>query len=244
MMDIELFEGITVAEARQNPLLNAALIERASIDGDVPEFRDATCALPEEGFRPAIPVVTEAINPILVGLMLERASNEIDRRFGAARIQAEQTALALRRPAEMVVSVPGYVAGEIPEPMEVPEPPASLLAEISPRKARYFTWLSIATTQGRRSLAPAIQSEIARRLQVSAGNYARPSIGADIRWLMSVFGPEDLDEGFSPIENAVAYFVEILRVRLESQGPLAFTVIPAANIPERRFGWIVRTSAP
>lgn len=242
-MELDIFEGLTIAEARRNPLLNAAIIERASIDGDVPEFRDATYELPEEGFRPAVPVITGAINPILVGLMLERASNEIERRFNAARIQAEQTALVQQQPADLIVSVPGYVAGEIPEPMLVPEPPASLLAGISPREARYFTWLSIATTQGRRSLAPAIQAEIERRLQVSAGNYAGPSKGADIRWLMSIFGPEDLDEGFSPVEAAVAYFVEILRVRLGDQEPLTFTVIPAANIPERRFGWIVRTSA-
>lgn len=221
-------------EDLDNPMLWAAIAERASIDGDVPELR--TGPPPVEGFRPAVPVVTDSINPIQVGLMLERASREIEARFQLAN----ETALTLAEgEGALVTSVPGYVAGRVPEPMEVEVPPAAVLAEIPEDKARYFTWLAVVTSQGRRSLAPSIQAELERRLRVSAGDYDRgKNFGAHIRWLLSVHGPDDLLEDFSPVSSAIAYFEEILRQRL----PCAFSVLPAAQISGRRFGWIVRTS--
>jgi hypothetical protein len=235
------FPKIDLSTHNANPMFRAAIAERASIDGDVPEFRDANEPLPVEGFRPAISVVTDSLNPILVGLMLERASREIEGRFQIARDSAEQTALALSQPANLPVSVQGYVAGEIPEPMVVEAPPASILADLPPDRARYFSWLSFATTQGRRSLAPAIQAELERRLGVSAGVYKRSTGHSDIRWLMTVFGPDDLLEDFSPVESAVSYFEGVLRNRFEQAGTLPFVVIPVASIPERQFGWVVRT---
>jgi len=234
------FPRIDLYTHNANPMFRAAVIERASIDGDVPEFRDPNEPLPVEGFRPAVPVVTDSLNPILVGLMLERASREIEARFQIARDAAEQTALTLAQPANLPVSVQGYVAGEIPEPMVVEAPPASILADVPPDKARYFSWLAFATTQGRRSLAPAIQAELERRLGVSAGAYKRSTLHSDIRWVMTVHGPEDLLEDFSPVEAAVSYFEGVLRARFEQVGPLPFCVVPVSNIPERQFGWIVR----
>ena len=64
------FPKIDLSTHNANPMFRAAIAERASIDGDVPEFRDANEPLPVEGFRPAISVVTDSLNPILVGLML------------------------------------------------------------------------------------------------------------------------------------------------------------------------------
>ena len=234
------FPKIDMSTHNANPIFRAAIAERASIDGDVPEFRDPSEPLPIEGFRPAVPVVTDSLNPIMVGLMLERASREIEARFQIARDAVEQTALALSQPANLPVSVQGYVAGEIPEPMVVEPPPASILADVPPDRARYFAWLSLATTQGRRSLAPSIQAELERRLGVSAGTYKRSTQHADIRWIMTVFGPDDLLPDFSPVESAVSYFEGVLRARFEQTGPLPFVVVPVDNIPERQFGWIVR----
>lgn len=234
------FPKIDLSTHNANPIFRAAIAERASIDGDVPEFRDPSEPLPVEGFRPAVPVVTDSLNPIMVGLMLERASREIEARFQIARDTAEQTALALSQPANLPVSVQGYVAGEIPEPMVVEPPPASILADVPPDRARYFAWLSFATTQGRRSLAPSIQAELERRLGVSAGTYKRSTQHADIRWVMTVFGPDDMLPDFSPVEAAVSYFESVLKTRFEHTGPLPFVVIPVSNIPERQFGWVVR----
>ena len=234
------FPKIDLSTHNANPIFRAAIAERASIDGDVPEFRDPSEPLPVEGFRPAVPVVTDSLNPIMVGLMLERASREIEARFQIARDAVEQTALALSQPANLPVSVQGYIAGEIPDPMVVEPPPASILADVPPDRARYFAWLSLATTQGRRSLAPSIQAELERRLGVSAGTYKRSTQHADIRWIMTVFGPDDLLPDFSPVEAAVSYFEGVLRARFEQTGPLPFVVVPVDNIPERHFGWIVR----
>ena len=57
-----------------NPLYEAALIERAQYDGDMPELR--TGSLPE-GVKAAVPVLTDSRNPIAIGQMLAKASEEV-----------------------------------------------------------------------------------------------------------------------------------------------------------------------
>lgn len=59
---------------RLNPFYEAALIERASLDGDVPEARFGPLA---EGAEPAVPVETTALSPVAVGMQLEAASQEV-----------------------------------------------------------------------------------------------------------------------------------------------------------------------
>lgn len=225
--------------ARNNPLVHAAILERASIDGDVPEFRGPSDPLPVEGFRPAIPVVTDSINPVHVGIMLERASLEIRDRFKIAHHDFYSMTLGGQDLA-LPVSVVGYVAGEIPDLMIVPDPHAMVLAGCPADKIRYFIWLSLATTQGRRSLAPAIERELERRVGSLAGIVGDPISDLDARWLVTVYGPDDLSNEFNPVESAVAFFTETLRMQFLAHGPLAYTVKPLADIAGRRFGWLLR----
>jgi hypothetical protein len=57
-----------------NPLYEAALIEKAQFDGDIPELR--TGPLPE-GAKAAVPVLTTARSQVAIGQMLQKASDEV-----------------------------------------------------------------------------------------------------------------------------------------------------------------------
>lgn len=247
MNDLLVLESLgqsLIALSKDNPLVCAAILERASIDGDVPEFRYPSDLLPVEGFRPAVPVVTDSINPIQVGMMLERASLEIQERFRVAH-QDFYAMVLVGQDSTLPVSVAGYVAGNLPDLMPVPEPSVAVLAECPDDKARYFAWLSVATTQGRRSLAPAIERELERRVGFPAGTVLDPDVELDARWVMAAYGPEDLSDSFNPVESAIAFFVFTLRLRADFFAPrsLAFAVKPVADIAGRRFGWMLRMEA-
>ena len=65
---------------RLNPTYEAAIAERAQYDGDVPQLRFGPMA---PGTAPAVPVDTDARDPIAIGLMLSEASS-------AVAVEAEQ----------------------------------------------------------------------------------------------------------------------------------------------------------
>ena len=209
-----------------NPLVSAALIERASIDGDVPELR--AWLLPE-GAKPAVPVLTDSLNPIMVGLMLERASAEVE-----ALLKLTEASNSLMQ-GSMLPSVPGYTPGEFPELREVEEPPAIVLLELNPQQKRAFSWKAIATTQGRRSLIRPMEKHLAEKTGKRAGT-PRKSV-KETRWVITLFGPEDLFEDFSPVESALNLFESVLE-KAESG---IFQVVQVADYPNRKFGWALRT---
>ena len=210
----------------KNPLVTAALIERASIDGDVPELR--SWPLPEDA-KPAVPVLTDSLNPVLVGLMLERASAEVD-----ALLKVAEASNSLMQ-GSMLPSVPGYTPGDFPELREVAEPPATVLLELDPQQKRAFAWKAVSTTQGRRSLLRPMEQHLAEKTGKRAGT-PRKSV-KETRWMMTVFGPEDLFEDFSPVEAALNLFTGVLE-KTEAE---VFQVIQVADYPNRKFGWALRT---
>lgn len=77
---------------RLNPLYEGALVERVQFDGDVPELRSGP--LPSDA-TPAVPVDTDARNPVAVGMMLNQASEEVQEELNAARQDAVGDALGL-----------------------------------------------------------------------------------------------------------------------------------------------------
>ena len=60
--------------SRLSPVYEAALAERLQFDEDAPELRFGPMG---EGIAPAVPVNTDARNPVLIGKMLEKASEEV-----------------------------------------------------------------------------------------------------------------------------------------------------------------------
>lgn len=175
---------------RLNPLVEAALIERAQFDGDIPELR--TGAMPS-GVMPAVSVDTRVRDPAALGVMLQDASKQV-----ADQIQATEPArqkllaqaiegldentLALvaqagqaLTPAEArdlvlegksaALDVPAYRRGQVPAPLVVAQPTGSALAALSPQERKQGAWKFLSTTQGRRSALGAITELVEVKLR-------------------------------------------------------------------------------
>ena len=69
---------------RLNPTYEASLVERVQYDGDVPQLRFGPMA---PGTSPAVPVDTDARDPIAIGLMLAEAASAVA--VEAERLEAE-----------------------------------------------------------------------------------------------------------------------------------------------------------
>jgi hypothetical protein len=212
-----------------NPVYEAAIAERVSLDGDAPELRSGP--IPEEG-RPAVPVKTVARDPVVIGLMLERASNEVrmelrkaitahedlcQRLLEDARENAETegldvtTALTIAKKhlPPVPVGVPGYEAGSLPALREVVPPDPHVTAVMSPELRRVATFNVLATTQGRLSAAAPIEQGIRQALAGDGFvvNNLEPEEVEDhsneLGWTVQVYGSDDLSDAFNPIQAAI-----------------------------------------
>ena len=182
--DLILYTDPDSGQARLNPLYEAALAERLQFDGDIPELRFGP--LPE-GAKAAVPVLTEATNPVAVGKMLENASERVSElvhgqqqevREGVARqltgkIDSEEAIQALTvKDQEALAKAefdPGndleeYRRRELPMFQEEETPPAKELTAIERMARQEYAFRTIATTPGRRSVAENLWKLIAKQL--------------------------------------------------------------------------------
>lgn len=245
-----------------NPLFEAALAERAFFDGDVPEFRRGRIPL---GGHPAVPIVTESLDPIVVGEMLHRASTEVEREIQLAIVQRDeicerllemagqenQVALEVtkRNLPPVPTGVKGYMAGQTPEFRVVKAPTVAELEALTYGERAQRSLSSILTTQGRASLAPAIEKELRKRLSgrvlVHEGSYPENALEhLEFDWFAEIFGKE-FNEKYHPASSAVAYFASKVESAVAEgfpvpEGGISLKVIPRNLIAERRFGWSVR----
>ena len=242
-------------EVRWNPLIEAGILERVEIDGDVPELR--TGPLPE-GAKPAIPVKTRSIDPVFVGLQLKKTSEMAAASFALAaeehralcdHIQEDATKAGLlpNVVADLLPPVPtgikGYEAGRVPAMWE-PEPVSPLdTLGLSKDEVSELAWLATATTQGRRSLAPVIEKAVADNvpdgISIKAqGKDARPEDAEYAIWSYQAFGPLDLNPEFNPAMTAVVDFTQVLG-RSGLTGPVGIYIEPMNGTADRRFGWVL-----
>lgn len=255
----------TTGISQLNPLFEAAIAERSFFDGDVPEFR--TGRIPEGGW-PAVPVITDSLDPVVVGVMLGRASQEVAQEISAA-IEArdevcERLLSMCEGKSELVVEatkrnlplvptgVKGYEAGRTAALRKVDAPTMEDLSSVTPEEQVQLAFLALTSTQGRTSLAPAIENALCRKLQMEAAIDVDQShtpaweegTFKEFVWYVEVFG-QDLSTNFSPATNAVSVFYEKVlgALGLQLLSPtqrLRIQVSPLNLIAERRFGWILR----
>ena len=233
-----------------NPVVEAALAERASLDGDVPEFRFGPIP---EGSTPAVPVKTTSRNLVQVGLMLEQASREVAAEYRAALVQHEQSAALLLEQAEreghnlavvrqgiaalVPTGVEGYAAGTMPALREVVPPTTGELARLSPSDERRMVWKAVSTTQGRRSVAHVIEHAIAEKFpHVQFGPLPQGRETNVMVWSVRAFGAEDLDPKFALVENVVERFASHL-----ASDHFNAAVEPINDPSSRIFGWRLHT---
>lgn len=223
-----------------NPILEASILERLFLDGDIPHLRQGP--LHPEG-RPAIPVVTETLNPMVVGEMLESASNlvlETLREQEQRLLGEDRQANIMERPD--VYNVQGmYVAGVPVKPLNIKPKPLAELVQAPLAKQREWAYKSIATTQGRVSLADPIRELLWKDLQeeefLSKGTCKTPQT-FKTNWTMTTFGADDIQTGFSPALAAChAVKQEFLLSCKENRFLQDITVKPINQYADRVFGW-------
>ena len=171
---------------RMNPLYEAALVERAQFDEDMPELR--TGDIPA-GMTPAVPVKTKAHDPVSIGVQLQKAATQVQRELTdntkkrqqlvASAIAGDASALAVisqhgalvgTQHADAIVrgtasdDPAGYRRGELPELRTVQRPRASTLAKMSDVERKEAAWKFLSTTQGRRSAVDLIRQLVAKEL--------------------------------------------------------------------------------
>lgn len=213
-----------------NPLYEAAIAEIAFLDGDVPLLR--TGPLPEGG-SPAVPIQTDSRDPVVVGLMLQKASEEVkeelklavkehtrlcERLLSASEKLAKEEgrdpkvflALTREKLPPVPVGVNGYEAGRLPALRSVEAPSPLSAASVSSEVRREAVYRTLTTTQGRASVSSVIEQGIReileeKSLPLSAGGYPEHVKFESVEraWIMQVFGPQDLTDNFNPIQSAI-----------------------------------------
>lgn len=171
---------------QMNPLMEAALAERAQFDGDMPEFRTGPLM---PGVKPAVAVDTRIKNTAALGVMLDNASQQVrkaqDRvdqiRAAALEKAAESMALAGIREDMGALAVmaedqhneimalahgsketdlAGYRRGELPAPVKVPVPDGGTLLAMTESERKEGAWKFLSTTQGRRTAVEALRTVV------------------------------------------------------------------------------------
>lgn len=248
-----------------NPLYEAAIHERVQFDGDAPELRSGP--LPE-GATPAVPVVTKARNPVVIGKQLEEASFDVLKEVDQANllaVQEEEDRRALTMlnrpsdmPAELVRSepqlplrptgVPGYEAGRLPVPREVQAPTGSALARMTPEEQGVAAYKALSTTQGRRSALGVVEEIILLGLKSEGYEMdARPpsratEVPVHAEWTVRLSGPEAAQSQFSFLDIAAKAILRKMLPQLAeaniSDPVLEVTVVNTVDV--RQVGWAAR----
>ena len=219
-----------------------------------------------EGGTPAVPVKTDSMDAVFVGMQLERASEEVAEELKQLTSQHADLCERLLTEAEKVVSdvpeehranamevakrnlppvpvgVKGYEAGQIPALRKVQVNPVETAA-LSLEKRRQYTFKALGTTQGRRSLVPVVEKGVIDRLRENGVNARAgepdPEYCVTHRWYAEVFGADDLSDDFNPISTAVATLTESILPFVKAYDEVLVRVTPLHGIADRRFGWAV-----
>jgi len=251
---------------RLNPLVEAAIAEQASFDGDVPQMR--TGVLPE-GARPAVPVETTARNPEAIGMMLDEASAEVaeeireaqekhiqDAKLIAVELEGQgvagEAAIEVYRrqlPDSIPTGVTGYEAGKVPSKRDVGGPSGSALAKLTPEQRKRAAHRVLSTTQGRRSAKSVIEEMILVALASEGFEMeSRPEqprvkgLVVYAEWSMNLGGPMATQSNFSFLDTAAKAICQKLSKSLKEKCPenpvLEVTTIDTVDV--RKVGWAAR----
>ena len=257
---------------RLNPLVEAALIERAQFDGDIPELR--TGGMPTS-VKPAVAVQTDVRNPVALGVMLKDASEGVHRemleqepeRVKLIQAIADNDTLALVKATGMEASaardlvldgksdaldVPSYKRGQVPAKVTVTQPTGSALLAMTPEQRRESAWSFLSTTQGRRSAVSGIEELVKVKLtgegfEVQARPFDKGStqpVLAAHEWSVGIDGPNATQSAFNLIDIAASVIAKRLTEAMDARrGTVVLEVIPVNTVDIRSVGWAGRLLA-
>ena len=236
-----------------HPLIQARIAERLQFDGDMPELRGGN--LPQ-GAKPAVPVNTDVVSPIALGLMLAQGSQEVEeelleeRKRINAQYESQETSVAqiLEGTANVpaVAKTGGYVPGKTPELRDIAVPSGTQLLDLSPSERQAFAWASISTTQGRVSAVRPILMHIRESLikdgySVSIEEGLDPETASVVEeWIYQMdHGKEEVNPNFSPINLARNALLRKLKSALGEPDDRThcLEIVPINAVHERVVGW-------
>lgn len=253
-----------------NPLYEAALIERAQFDGDIPEARTGPL---QEGVMPAVPVDTDARNPAALGEMLRIASEDMREKVQAHQRKVVQaiaegkldTLGLIAKHSEALVEqakdqslvfvgsadtdLPEYRRGEVPKPVKMSAPSGSALALMTPEEQRTHAWKFLSTTQGRRTAVKIIRSLVLEILQAEGlevterdfDPHRQGKVLATKKWVVNLGGAGSTQSAFSFIDVASKVLAKgLLDVLEKRSGPMFLEVISVDLLDVRSVGWAAR----
>ena len=245
--------------AMLHPLLMGMIVELLQFDGDVPELR--TGRLPEKG-RAAVPVKTTSRDPVVVGAMLRRASQEVTEQLRIAQAEhdenvarmlvavgddrARETGL-VRQEIERGASVDGYEPGRVVAPRDVETPTAAELSAMTFSERQDLAHLTLTSTQGRRSVAPVIEDMVLARLHEAGftGTRTGRSDGDAIavaEWSVLIDGGRtERNPNFNFVDVAAKALASKLCREIAGQAGrltrMVLHVSPINTVSERVVGW-------
>lgn len=244
-----------------NPLMEAAIAERASLDGDAPELRSGP--LPEDGY-PAVPVLTDTMDPVVLGMQLEIASVEVAEEIRLQVVaHADTCAQIMTRVVEdaakegmnvkhaievakkglpaVPTGVKGYEAGSLPKLRKASGIPTAALSVLSDEQRRHYAYKALSTTQGRVSLTGVIEKGVidylrAHNINAVAGK-PHDDVATITMWTAVLWGADDLSDGFNPITTAIHSMCSDVMESIIGHAEVCISVSPYNGIADRRFGW-------
>jgi len=251
-----IYQSAPNRQPQLHPMIQGMIGELLQYDGDVPELR--TGRLPEDG-SPAVPIKTKARNPIAIGAMLKKASEEVHAELKEAEVtqaaaltsaMEDGDALAVQQvlSGSMAVSVPGYETGKSPALRVVDEPDSHALVRLTMPEKQELWFKALSSTQGRKSAVPVIADLVMddlreKGLDVQWGRPPGPqATQTAAEWTVEIFGSKDeANPHFSYIDVAARSLSRKLQVDLDKKinttGKLALHVRPINTVEERVVGW-------
>lgn len=243
-----------------NPLYQALIMEVLQFDGDLPELR--TGPLPEGG-TPAVPVKTQARNPVMLGLMLKSASEKVHHQLQEANQKirealesiASDTALApqnrsaaIRELVNKPASIPGYAPGQRAQAVAIQNPSMEQMEKLSFSEKQEMFHKALTSTQGRRSAAPVIaklvmskfHQEGFSKLTLVSRRSSEPT--TKVSWTVSIDGwKSELNPRFSYMDNAAGSLarraLEGIKFQATKETRIELMVQPVNTVSESRVGW-------
>jgi len=241
-----------------HPLLMGMIVELLQFDGDVPELR--TGRLPEGG-SPAVPVKTTVRDPVVIGAMLRRASDEVAEELALAQTTHDEKIAKMlnaageskgaitglvRQETERGVGVPGYRPGHKAQMREVIPPTASELAKMPFEERQELAHKALTSTQGRRTAVPVIGEMVLGALRDEGFEAVRLGEGStpvtEVEWVIQIDGGQnERNPNFNFVETAALSLSTKLRRELGAvQDPkteFKLKISPVNLVSERRVGW-------
>jgi hypothetical protein len=220
-----------------NPVMVANIMELASLDGDVPEFRVGR--IPTGG-SPAVPVDTESLNSVEIGMCLKVASETVGHMLEAKYKLLTEDAES----GGSLIGVDGYYPGQKAAMVRVGGVGTSDLIRVGEEEKRKSIHRTISTSQGRISASASIERNLVRVLRaqglsVELGD-PDPDGETSMDWSMECHGSGDVNPEWDPVFSAFTKMYATAKSLCNGAGTLRIKVDPISELQNRRFGWKMR----